>query len=93
MTMHGIQNMVTTVMCEAQVEKALIRPWVEPIFRIAVKMRTYEAYAARMRDNGIRSKIKPKIKSTWSLSDVSAQANFKTAGISQKKWLISLGPQ
>jgi len=77
-------------MCEAQVEKALIRPWVEQIFRIAVKMRTYEA---RMRDNGIRSKIKPKIKSTWSLSDVSAQANFKTAGISQKKWLISLGPQ
>ena len=82
MTMHGIQNMVTTVICEAQVEKALIRPWVERIFRIATKMRTYEA---RMRDSGIRSKMKPKIKSTWSLRVVSAQANFKTAGISQKK--------
>lgn len=59
MTMHGTQNMVTTVMCEAQVEKAFIRPWVEQILRMAMKIRTYEA---KMRDNGIRSKMKPRMK-------------------------------
>lgn len=43
-----------------------------------------------MRDNGIRSNMKPKIKSIWSLRDVSAQANFRMAGIFFK-WLVSLG--
>jgi hypothetical protein len=88
--MHGIENIVTTVMWEAQVEKALSRPWVERIFKMAAKILMY---TMMMRDNGTKRRIKPKMKSTWSFTEVSAQANFKTAGTSQKKWLISLGPQ
>ena len=38
-----------------------------------------------MRDSGTKRRMKPKMKSTWSFRDVSAQANFKTAGTSQKK--------
>ena len=35
--------------------------------------------------------MKPKMKSNQSLRDVSAQANFRTAGTSQKKWFILWG--
>ena len=38
--MHGIANMVTTVMWEVQVEKALIHPWAEQIFMMVEKMLT-----------------------------------------------------
>ena len=37
---HGIANMVTTVMWEALVEKAFIRPWAERIFMMVAKMLT-----------------------------------------------------
>ena len=36
--LHGIANMETTVMWEAHVEKALIRPWAERIFMMVKKM-------------------------------------------------------
>ena len=87
MIMTGPQNMVTTVMWEAHVAKDLTLPWDVQVLKVQAKMQTQDA---RMKESGIKSRMKPKIKSNWSLRDVSAQVNLRSLSTSSLDTL--LGP-
>ena len=72
-----------------QVEKALCRPAAEGTLRMAVRMNTYDRM---MSSSGGSVTIAEDTVNISALREMSPQASFSTAKISQKKWLMILWP-
>lgn len=80
--------MVTTTRWEAQVEKAFCFP--VGMRNTVARMHPYDKTVI---DSGKRKMTRAKTKSTSSAMDMSVQERLRTGEISQKKWLMTLGPQ
>ena len=81
---------VTELRREEQVEKALRRPWVERIRKMAAMMKAQDA---RMSTVGVMTLEARRKYSTSCYVSFTSQANFTRGGTSQKKSSITLPPQ